>query len=189
VETITTKNFGLVIAFLLPGFIALCGLSFQSSIIRTWIIGGGATTPVTVGGFLYSTLAALVVGLLCSTIRWLCLDTLHHRTGIRRPHWDYTRLQENLGAYTLFEENHYRYYQFYGNSLVAWIIGYGAWRLAETRGLWSWSDILLVAAGALLFLGSRDTLRKYYQRVRVLLSSKSGKMLVIASARHRERSY
>ena len=167
-QPITTRNFGILIAYLLPGFIALLGVSFQSVTVRTWLVGANAST-ITVGGLLYSTLAAVLAGLLCSTVRWLLLDTLHAKTGLRRPKWDFRQLQSKLGAYTLLEENHYRFYQFYGNSLVAWLIGYGCWRQATATGLLNWADGGLVAGAALLYLGSRDTLRKYYERVHVLL--------------------
>ncbi|TWU54713.1 hypothetical protein Poly51_34320 [Rubripirellula tenax] len=169
-QSLTNKNFGLVIAFLVPGFIAICGVSFRSTTVNVWIAG---TEGVSVGGFLYSTLAALFVGLLCSTARWLCLDWLHHHTGIARPEWDYVKLQANLGAYTLLEENHYRYYQFYGNSLFAWWIAYGCWRSTLAGQEPQPADLAFAGISLLLYLGSRDTLQKYYRRVEDLLSPTS----------------
>ena len=155
-EQVTRTNFGLLIAYLIPGFIALVGMSFLSDTIRAWLVGHDA---VTIGGFLYSTIAAMVVGLMCSTVRWIAIDTLHHRTGIRRPEWNFADLQENLEAYLLLEENHYRYYQFYGNSLIAWAIGYGSWRYSVTDRPWQSADLAFMVIAMLLYLGSRDTLR------------------------------
>ena len=178
-QTLTPRNFGLVIAYLLPGFVFLFGLSFQSPIVRGWLVGGQSAT---VGGFLYSTLGALAAGLICSTVRWLLIDALHHRTGITRPNWNYNRLQENLGAYTLLEENHYRYYQFYGNTLIAWISGYLLWKTSVLPLKPIYEDVGLVLISVILFLGSRDTLRKYYGRVRALLEDSP--TIILGSSRY-----
>ncbi|TWU55934.1 hypothetical protein [Rubripirellula reticaptiva] len=176
-NNLTDKNFGLVIAYLVPGFIAICGASFQSPTIKSWIAGDGG---VSVGGFLYSSLAAIFVGLLSSTVRWLVLDRINEWTGIIRPNWDFSRLQANSEAFTLLNENQYRYYQFYGNSLFAWLFAYGCWRTAYLVSWPAWPDVGALAISSLLFLGSRDTLRKYYERLDLLLNQKlTG--LVIAS--------
>lgn len=174
-QQLSKTNFGLLIAYLIPGFVALVGMSYRSETVRAWLVGYDV---VTLGGFLYSTIAALVIGLLCSTVRWIAIDTLHHKTGIHRPEWNFADLQENLEAYALLEENHYRYYQFYANSLVAWTIGYGSWRYSGTESLWLPADLAFTAIAILLYLGSRDTLRKYYQRVLVLLSSNSRSRII-----------
>lgn len=169
-QPVTSKNFGFIIAYLAPGFILLIGIGFHSTTVDTWLTGNDGTAMITVGGFLFSTLAAVIAGLLCSTLRWLVLDTIHHWTGLRRPDWNYRKLQENLGAYALLEENHYRYYQFYGNGLIAWTISYVSWRVGDKWAyLIHWSDALFLAISLLLFFGSRDTLRKYYCRVEALL--------------------
>ena len=162
-------NFGVLIAFVLPGFICPCGLSVHSSTVESWLLGAGAS-QTSVGGFLFSTLAALILGLLCSTIRWLVVDSIHHRSGVYRPRRDFRRLQANLDAYRLIESNHYQFYQFYGNSLIAWTVSYGAYRLANPRIDLIGFDFVALGVALLLFLGSRDTLRKYYERVDSVLS-------------------
>lgn len=163
------KSFGIVIAFLLPGFIATLGLSWQSPIVATWVLGHDQSQP-SVGGMLFSTVLSLWNGLIATTVRWLVVDKIHQWTGVRKTTWDYRKLQANISAYQLLEENHYRFYQFYGNSLCAVVFAYGSWRIANPNGI-GWPELGFALVSLLLFLGSRDTLRRYYLRVNTLLES------------------
>src|SRR5258708_7235024 len=76
----SVTNFGLLIAFLLPGFVALWGISYVSEPVRSWF-GSTPDYAPSVGGFLYVTLASIVAGLTVSTVRWIVIDTVHHVTG------------------------------------------------------------------------------------------------------------
>jgi len=152
---------------LLPGFSVLSGLRFQSALLDGWLGNGDQET--TIGGFLFATLVAMLFGLVASTLRWLVVDWLHHSTGLSHPNWNFRQLQSKLEAFTLLEEGHYRYYQFYGNMLAGSPVGYFAWRLSESRGWVTMSDAMFFAFLVLMFIGSRDTLTKYYRRVHVLL--------------------
>lgn len=165
----SNKNFGTVIAYLLPGVIVLLGLSSHSETLTVWLFGGGEIANPSFGGFMYSTLLALLIGLVCSTMRWMTIDVIHHRTGIVPPRRDFRKLQSNYDAYRLIEENHYQYYQFYANSLVASLLGYGLWRPSQSLGIICWEDLAIIVFGAIMFAGSRDTLRKYYARISELL--------------------
>src|SRR3989442_2481748 len=110
---VSSHNFGHLIAFLFPGFTALWGVSYFSETIRRWLTDSG-TTPPTVGGFLYITLASVAVGVTVSTVRWAVLDTIHPWTGLPSPKWDFSRLQNNVAAYTVLTDIHYNYYQVHG---------------------------------------------------------------------------
>jgi hypothetical protein len=144
------------------------GLSFQLPVLNGWL-GNTDQQATTIGGFLFATLVAMLFGLVASTLRWLVVDSLHHATGLPHPKWNFGRLQSKLQAFTLLEESHYRYYQFYGNMLAGSPIGYFAWRFAESRGWVTVADAIFVAFLILMFIGSRDTLSKYYSRVHELL--------------------
>jgi hypothetical protein len=156
------SNFGLLIGYVLPGFTALQGLPFLSGSAAAWgaTAGGAPTVP----GLLSGTAEAIAAGLTVSTVRWLLIDTLHHRTGLRPPAWDFAQLAEEPAAFRLLIEIHYRYYKFYSNMVVALVWAYlaGGYALGW-KGEWYW-----ILAG-LFFLGSRDALGKYYARAGQLL--------------------
>lgn len=169
-KDITTTNFGLLIAFVVPGLTAIWGASYFSDTLQLWLRGSPTHAP-TVGGFMYVTIAAIAAGVTVSAVRWAFLDTLHHHTGIPRPDWDFSRLQQNAQAYTVLLENHYRFYQFYSNLLMSLVFLYASRRLAlGLRSDFGWFDLGFLILVSILFLGSRDTLQKYYVRVGRLLS-------------------
>lgn len=171
-KDVTETNFGLLIAYLIPGFTVLIGVSFFSPVVASWL-GTSTDTAPTLGGFLYITIASVAAGLTVSTVRWLLLDTIHHATGIRRPAWDFSQFHTKLSGYDRLNEIHYRYYQFYANTAVALPFVAVARTLAESRlSLWSFGGFMLIEV--LFWLGSRDTLRKYYARGSMLLGTPSG---------------
>lgn len=181
-KEISFSNFGLLIAFLLPGFTALWGMSYSSETIRQWLSATDATTP-TVGGFMYATLASIAAGVTVSTVRWAIIDTIHGWTGLPQPHWDFAHLQDNVEAYNVLNEVHYNFYQFHGNMLVALVFAYLARRIHSGFFVTpiGWTDLGILALSAILFAGSRDTLRKYYSRVSRLLGIESTDCEVKAS--------
>jgi hypothetical protein len=162
VRDVTSENFGLLIAFVLPGFVLLWGIAPYSSTITGWL-GQTTSDAPTVGGFLYVTLASVGLGQLVSTLRWLLIDSLHHRTGVRPPNFDFARLRNSVDAFDRLIEVHYRYYQWHANALIAVTL--------TTILHWTASGflfrqlLLLLVVDAILFVGSRDTLTKYYRRV------------------------
>jgi len=172
-ESIT--NFGLLIAYVLPGFVTLFGLGEVSPAVKTWL-GGGSVDSATLGGFLYVTVASVAAGLTASTFRWLVIDTLHHRTGLRPPKFDFSRLGDRVEAFDLLIEIHYRYYQFYANTLVAGAFSYVAWRISAGgfAAALAWCDLAFVVLAPVFFAGSRDTLRRYYERSGHLLAGAGG---------------
>ncbi len=171
-KQVSSSNFGLLIANVVPGFAALWGASYFSETVRVWL-GSSPVNAPTVGGFLYVTIASVALGLTVSSVRWLLIDTIHHRTGIREPEWDFSRLQKNIAAYRTLVEIHYQYYQFFANGLVALVFVYVARRL--TLGFFSsplgWADVVFCLVGTAYFVTSRDNLRKYYSRVAMLLGA------------------
>ena len=173
-KDLTNGNFGILIAFVLPGAVALLGVSYFSPSVAAWL-GSAASDAPTVGGFLYLTLAAVAAGLTASTVRWMVIDTIHHSTGIPRPQWDFSRFDQKVAGYDKLGEVHYRFYQFYGNVLVSLVFSWFCRRLA--LGFWSapleWSDLAFLVLGGIFFVGSRDTFRKYNQRLTMVLGEMS----------------
>jgi len=165
---VNSQNFGYIIAFLLPGFIVLAGVASLSEMVDAWV-GGDGDMPPTIGGFLYGTLAAIAAGIIASTVRWLLLDTLHHLTGIPPPNWNYAKLQSNSTAFEVLKQDHYRFYQFYGNSAVALPVAWVSFHL-KTGFSPAMIDLVFIGLILICYLGSRDTLKKYYSRVRDALN-------------------
>ncbi len=170
-KEVSSGNFGLLIGFVLPGFIALWGLGYSSVTVRLWLSGAGATP--TVGGFMFVTLASVAAGVTVSTMRWLVIDTIHHWTGIQQPHWDFAQLQDNVGAYNVLNDIHYKFYLFHANGLISLLFVYAARRMHY--GMFTapvgWFDLGFAFVAFVLFIGSRDVLRKYYARVSHLLGT------------------
>jgi hypothetical protein len=165
---VSSRNFGLLIAFLIPGFSGILALESLYPPLRHWLATTSSDGP-TIGGFLYLTLASVAVGLVASTVRWAIIDPLMRR-GLPKRGWDFARLQQNLNAYEALTENHYRFYQFYANMAVALVAA-----VAFRRLTLPWSDGLFVDVGftllVVLFLaGARDTFRKYYSRLDQILA-------------------
>lgn len=130
-------------------------------------------TSATIGGFFYLLLSATGTGLTASCVRWLTIEPLHHATGLRPPAWNFSQLADRTDAYHLLIEIHYKYYQFYGNSVVAVLFAYSAWRLAqptESAPL-GWPELVSLALVIIFFAGSRDSLKRYYQRAGELLEA------------------
>jgi hypothetical protein len=159
-------NFGLLIAYIIPGFTALKGLPYLAESPGSWGAVGGDPTA-TVAGFLFGTIEAVTAGLTVSTVRWLVLDSLHHRTGIRAPAWDFALLEKNVAAFELLVHIHYRYYKSYANMVIAllWSYAWHGYRLG-------WRGVPYLLLAGLFFLGSRDCLAKYYGRAGRLLSDR-----------------
>lgn len=102
---VTGQNFGLLIAYVIPGFVSLAAVGQYSPVISGWLQASTTSdNAATVGGFLYVTLASVGTGITVSTVRWAVIDSLHHWTGIRRPPWDDSKLQDKLEAYQALVE-------------------------------------------------------------------------------------
>ncbi|MGZ5005327.1 MAG: hypothetical protein ACXV8H_07395 [Chthoniobacterales bacterium] len=169
-KDISDKNFGVLIGFCLPGFILLYALSFSFLEVKDWLATSAAKDSLSVGGFLYSTLASLSLGLLLSAIRWFTVDSTlkleYWMRGQQIPFIDISRLSDKdvYAAFSGVNENHYRYYQYYSNSLVALEIGFATYRFVVhkpvTYSVWA----LFFAVIAVLFWAARDCFRKFYER-------------------------
>jgi hypothetical protein len=161
------RSFGLLIAYVVPGFVCLAGAGRFSETIASWMSIAPSSAP-TVGGFLYVAAGSLTAGLIINAVRWALLDTLHHHTGLVRPDLDFSRSQENLEAFQLAVEHNYRYYQFHGSMVLA--AGFYCASDQWSRGMWSPAMLLgFFALETVLLVTSRDNLRRYYSRTKQIL--------------------
>jgi hypothetical protein len=178
-KDITDKNFGPLIAFCLPGFILLLALSYSFPDLKDWLAISAAKDGASIGGFLYSTLASLSLGLLLSGLRWATVDQVLAREfwifGEALPNIDFRELdnKEKLAAFLNVVENHYRYYQYYSNSLVAVELGGLAYLWNGGKASVSQWILTIVLVG-ILYAASRDCFRKFYIRGAAVTSRRVG---------------
>lgn len=151
-KPVTSDTFGFLIAYLIPGCTVLWGMTYVFAPLRTWM-GSSCSAAPTVGGFLYTTVAAVAAGVTVSTVRWLVLDTLHHRTGLRPPAWNFSLLDQRVSAYAILIEIHYHHYLFHGNMeiaiLWAWVVR--RWALGFWTTPLSWVDGLVLLLAVIFF--------------------------------------
>jgi hypothetical protein len=178
-KDISEKNFGPLIAFCLPGFILLLALSYSFPDLKDWLATSGAKEGASIAGFLYSTLASLSLGLLLSGLRWATVDQFLEREcwifGEALPKIDFKELdnKDTLVAFLGIVENHYRYYQYYSNSLVAVELG-GLSYLWNVGGVSVLQWILAIFLVGILFAASRDCFRKYHIRGAAVTTRRAG---------------
>lgn len=133
------------------------------------------------GGFLYSTIASVGIGVALSGLRWLTVDQVIAWTGVRRPSWDDSLLATRLDGYVQLVEEHYRYYQAYANALVAFVLAIAVnseWLTSLDR----WG--VAVGVAGVLFASSRDTLKKCYSRLSQLLDQQQGDDMTNGGPQH-----
>lgn len=172
---VTHDNFGFLIAYVVPGAVAVWAVGYFSPTVAAWF-GSGTSDAPTIGGFLYVTIASVAAGMLVSAARWLVIDTFHHRTGVPKPAWDFARLQEHHDAFQTVVEHQYRHYQFYSNSLISLAFLFAVRRLAVGAefGQVLGEAAAFAAVGVLFFVASRDNLRRYYERTNGMLTPAGG---------------
>jgi hypothetical protein len=171
-QELSDKNFGLLIAYVIPGFAALHALSAVSPTAAQWLARPPAEPSVT--GFLAGLLASLGLGLFLSAVRWLTVDTILQRSGVSPPRWDFAQLATKLVAFDALVISHYRYYQFYANLFVV-VPVWGVLHMDHTTikaATANWCGVAVVEM--VLLLAARDALCKYYRRAEALLREPSG---------------
>jgi hypothetical protein len=169
-KEITDKNFGLIIAFLLPGFLLLWFVALSDndkSEIGPWL---KSFSDPSVSGFLYVILASLALGLIISAVRWAMVDHLlgwcFRLCGKPLPEIDFSKLRDpdKFAAFQGVNENHYRYYQYYSNTLVAIVVGGLIYLIQAKESPSPLVTLIVVALILILFAASADCLFKYHER-------------------------
>lgn len=124
--------------------------------------------------------------MIANAVRWAVVDSVHHATGLTRPAWSDAFLHEKVFAYEWLVENHYRHYQFYGNTLFSVLFSYACWRvsLADAEPGVGWLDGAVGALLIVLAAGSRTTLARYYRRAESLLGATAQGDVSMANGGH-----
>jgi hypothetical protein len=122
---------------------------------------------------MYVLIASLGAGMAAGAVRWAVIDTIHHHTGLCPPKLDFGKLEKRLAAFYAVVDNHYRYYQFYSNTLIALVFVHLAYRFGGhgPHPLVGWKDGVFVLLILVFGAASRDALRRYYARAEEMLGS------------------
>ena len=115
------------------------------------------------------TVAAVAAGMVVSTTRFILIDTAHHLTGLKRPVWNGAILQANIAAMNTLIEQHYRYYQFHANMLVAGLVVLAGQLYQNSFGI-GLVEVTLIALTVIFWVGSRDNLKKYYSNLHAIFN-------------------
>lgn len=171
------RNFGLLIAFVLPGLVFLLGVQYMEDPSQLeWAGRPGGIEQV--GSLLIVLLASTAIGIILSAVRWLILDNLHHATGIPAPLLDFRKLEERQASFMLIVENNYRYYLFYGNTLMAMVL-FGCTYVSNGEPVSASGVMRWIALSAVLYFASRDSLSRYYKRARLVMGEASPAVAVL----------
>ncbi len=166
----TSKNFGLVIAFLVPGFIGLWALSYFDPTAAKWL-GTAAEKETTVGGFLFVVVASLGIGVFLSGARYFVFDKFLLKDLGGRPDVEDANRKEAEASYQSLKADYYQFYQFYANTAVALVLAFGAWWVTKKPPA---GDVVLLGVvtavvEVILYLSARDSLTKYHRHTIRLL--------------------
>jgi hypothetical protein len=164
------RAFRVLIAYLIPGFVCVLGASAFVPALQDWLAlnpsKGGEHAQLS-----YVLLLSLAIGMMLHVLRWAVVDSLHARTGVKRPNWNDGALSQHLPAYEALVELCYGYYEFCANTALAIMASYAPLRFAGRfpSELGAKSDVLVGVLVIVLLAGSRNTLQNYYRRVNQLL--------------------
>ncbi len=169
----TGKQFGVLIAFLLPGFIFLWIVSQSSPLIASWF-ANAQQESVTAAKFLFVFVASLCIGLIVSAIRCALIDSLLKLIGLKPPEDGLYSALSDPEKYKAFQgavENHYRYYQYYSNSLVAILAAILLNFISKSDCAKTWYIIGVSGVCIVLLWGARDALSKHYKKITEILKA------------------
>jgi hypothetical protein len=175
-------SFGVLIAFVLPAFVTLWAASYFSDIVRGWL-----ESKESINGFLFASLASLALGVFISGVRWVIFDRLiNPQVGLERPDINFgaiTKTEDGVRAFNLTTEEHYRYYQFYSNTVIAVVIAYAA--RAHHLGFFANPSlvtrseivgfVIFAVAEGMLYASAYDSLKKHDGDLAQLNSTYGGK--------------
>jgi hypothetical protein len=148
-------TFGLVIAFVAPGAVAVWGIAQISPTVEVWF-GTTAEADISGAGFLFVLLASLASGVFISGLRAELLPPLFGLFGAKRAKdldESKTREDDCRAALRQAVEDFFQYHQFYGNMVFALTLAYFAWLYAGhilpwerplVLGIWLFSLLALL---------------------------------------------
>ena len=160
-------NFGLVIAYLIPGFLGLYALSERVVAIKN-LLGGDNKIPEK-AAIVPLLVLALAIGMIINSLGWGLIRPLIALSGVRRPEkLDYTKLTaSDIKVYNVIVEDNFRYHQFYSNMLVAVLLLAPLWWV-RPFGANVVRNVSFLIVVVVMFMAARDSLKRAYTRMLAL---------------------
>jgi uncharacterized membrane protein YwzB len=173
-KDITASSFGLLIAYVLPGFVALVTLAFWSSQVAAQF-DAFLKSDSKIGLFLLVVLAALILGVELTAFRWVIFDRwLCRKIRLGADEFKVLQTQDKIAAFRMAIDEHYRYHQFWGGLVP--VVPFFFLGVAYAQNALPCSS-----AGALLIFGflvvesvtvaaAVDSYKRYVTRARAILT-------------------
>ncbi len=168
-------EFWLTIAYLIPGIVSLYATTFYSTATKTLLFGQDGTPSS--AGVVLIILLAIGAGIMVNAVTWAVVRPVIELTSMSRPELNYANLTaSNMQAFQVINNEIYRYYQSYSNLFTSTTILTASYVLNSTS-----LNITLILASliilAVLFLASRDSLKRVYTSMELLVGvTKEGNM-------------
>ncbi|HAI14174.1 MAG TPA: hypothetical protein DCM28_20885 [Phycisphaerales bacterium] len=164
-----SELFGIIIAYIVPGFIVLLALGQIHPDIGYMMQPDGKTEIAGLLYFFYGLIAMIGLGVMISGLRWMTIDQINALTGIKRPAVNHAALIGREEHLDTIKDGFYRYYQFYSNCIVSLIIGDAVLRcFAINTDMTITTELVLLGICVVLWICQRDTLKKYHHGILTL---------------------
>lgn len=180
VQDVTATTFGFVIAFLLPGVVALFSLTYWHAPVAD-AFDTFLTTEANLGLFLFMLLGALILGLVVSPVRWLLYDVILSRWGrVYGPkptseEWQRLRESERFAAFRATIDETYRYHQFFGGITITAPLLFIGWLNDDERSPGPQAMLIIgfSALEALLIVAAISSYKSYLKYTAAILAVQS----------------
>lgn len=171
---VNDTNFGILIGFVVPGFLLYLGIWPWFPALLEWLSWSTTDFGTTIAGGVYALLASLGFGVVVSGLRYFVVDkslqTLYsrgYRIGVDRPNLNWVELVGKETAFNMAVQSYYRFYQCYANTFVSGTLMALSFMASGALYPWSWPEIILgvlvyLLVSGLLLCSARNCLENYY---------------------------
>jgi hypothetical protein len=165
-KDVTSTSFGLVIAYLLPGFAAFFALSFWSPPVRD-LFTKFLVAESSVGSFLLVIICSLTAGLEVAIFRWILFEKwLCKSKKLDKAKFAHLGVEAKLTAFRAAVDEHYRYHQFWGGMAVA--IPFIGWGVVNASNGSTWEKaglaVALLIVEIVTIIAARSAFYNYVDR-------------------------
>ena len=172
-DKIYSSSFGLVIAFLLPGFIAFYGMINWIGNFNI-IYNNLFISSSFLGAFSLIIVISLILGLIITSIKWVLYENIldKSQTLDDNSFKDIGSNRDKLIAFRAAVDEHYRYHQFWSNTSIAIFPSYVHIFIDLCNNHKYWflilSLILVLSLEILLFFSAKEAKKKYIIRAKAI---------------------